>query len=157
MLIRNFISRAAVCAILTWSARGQDVAKSIGADNLRRYTSCHFGDKVTVEETVENTRSFARLVDTTSGRKTVTVVHGFSLHIAYDATPFVNFKAERLGPQGYKDAKQTLVDNLRAAAANTAEMESSEPKKAELNGLEGLQCGSQATRRRRTGYLPSVS
>jgi hypothetical protein len=137
MLIRSSLIKTLVVANLMWAASGQDVSKSAGAnDNLGRYTSCHFGYKTTVEEAIENTQSFLRPVDTALGRKNVTVVHGFSLHLAYDGTPFINFKAEHLGRQGYAGDKQILIDSLRHAAANTREMEAPEPKKTELNGLE---------------------
>lgn len=105
-------------------------------DNLDRYTACKFEGKIAIAESAERAQPFLRPVDTESGQKTVEVVHGYSLHIAYDGTPFVNFKAERLGAGSYKRDKETLIGNLSHLAANTPNMESQQTQQASLNGFE---------------------
>lgn len=111
--------------------------QSVGEkDNLRQYTACQFGEKTTVEEAAEMTQSFLRPVETSGGQNSVEIDHGFSLHIAYDSTPFVNFKAERLGKPNYERDKHTLIDNLAYVAAATPEMESSQSKRSSLNGFD---------------------
>jgi hypothetical protein len=105
-------------------------------DNLQQYTACQFGEKTAVEERAERGQPFLLPVNTSTGESTVEIVHGFSLHIAYDKTPFVNFKAERLGRPGYERDKQILIDSLVYSAAHTPDMESLKPKQATLNGFE---------------------
>lgn len=105
-------------------------------DNLRSYIACPFGDKYQVEESVERSQPFMRPVVTPNGENVVEVLHGWSLHIAYDHTPFVNFKAERLGKSNYLRDKKTLISNLEDAAIHTAGMQTTKPGGAAWNGLE---------------------
>lgn len=82
-------------------------------DHLRRYVDCNFGDKIWVVESTERGEPFVRTVGTTEQPKDVVVLHGISLHIVYAGTPFVNFKAERLG--SYDSAKKSLIQDLQAS------------------------------------------
>jgi hypothetical protein len=103
-------------------------------DNLRRYIDCNFGAKVSVEESDENAKPFVRSVSTAEGSKEVLVLHGFSLHIAYAGTPFVNFKAERLA--SFRSAKENLIQNLTLLTAGSREMEANAPRRSSLNGFD---------------------
>jgi hypothetical protein len=111
-------------------------AQQKGTDNLKAYIDCQFGEKYQIEESVERAQPFMRPVDTMDGKNTVEVVHGWSLHIAYDGTPFVNFKAERLGKSNYLRDKQTLISSLEHAASQTEGMESNKPQQSALNSFE---------------------
>lgn len=106
----------------------------IRQDNLRRYVDCSFGDKFWVVESAERAEPFVRSVETTEQPKDVTVLHGFSLHIAYAGTPFVNFKAERLG--SFESGKKHLIQNLSFMAAGTQDMDSKTPRRSSLNGFD---------------------
>jgi hypothetical protein len=103
-------------------------------DDLRRYITCDFGGKLSVEESDEVSQPFVRSVNTSHGTKEIAVLHGFSLHIAYAGTPFVNFKAERLGNFG--SMKQTLIDQLSTMAKGTKDIESKTPGEISLNGFD---------------------
>jgi hypothetical protein len=105
-------------------------------DNLRSYINCQFSGKYQIEESMEKAEPFMRTVDTMDGKDAVEVVHGWSLHIAYDGTPFVNFKVERLGKSNYLRDKKKLISSLEAAAAHTAGMESNKPRQSALNDFE---------------------
>jgi hypothetical protein len=103
-------------------------------DNLRRYIACNFGGKLSIEETNENAKPFVRSVNTSHGTKKIDVLHGYSLHIAYAGTPFVNFKAERL--DHYDAMKQALVDQLGTMAKGTKDIESKTPGNISFNGFD---------------------
>ena len=103
-------------------------------DNLRSYITCDFGGKLSVEESDERAEPFVRSVNTLHGTKKIAVLHGFSLHIAYTGTPFVNFKAERL--EHFASTKQTLIDQLSAMAKGTKDMESKTPGEVSFNGFD---------------------
>lgn len=103
-------------------------------DNLRRYTTCDFGGKLSVEESEERAQPFLRSVNTSHGTKEIAVLHGFSLHIAYAGTPFVNFKAERL--DHFASMKQTLIDQLSTMAKGTKGIESKTPGETSFNGFD---------------------
>jgi hypothetical protein len=107
-------------------------ATAVQPDNLFLYTQCEL-DHFTIEESVERDRPFVRSVKTSEGERQIKVAHGFSLHIAYQQTPFVNFKAERL--QDYATGKQALIGNLKYMTAGP-DMESSEPSHSSISGLE---------------------
>jgi hypothetical protein len=102
-------------------------------DNLRQYINCNFGSRISIEESDENARSFVRAVNTADGSKDVVVRHGFSLHIAYVGTPFVNFKAERLA--SFDSAKRNLIQSLNLATAS-GDMETKAPRRSSLNGFD---------------------
>jgi hypothetical protein len=104
------------------------------ADNLRQYIDCNLGAKISVEESDERTQSFVRSVNTAEGPKDVIVRHGFSLHIAYVGTPFVNFKAERLA--SFDSAKRNLIQDLSLLTAGSKEMEGNAPRRSSLNGFD---------------------
>ena len=112
------------------------VAQKAHKDNLDAYIDCEFGDKYRIEERAERAEPFMRPVETADGKDVVEVVHGWSLHIAYDGTPFVNFKAERLGTTNYVRDKQTLISNLEFVAGQTQGMESTKPQQSTLNTFE---------------------
>ena len=111
-------------------------AQKAAKDNLDAYIDCEFGEKYQVAERAERAEPFLRPVETVDGKDVVEVVHGWSLHIAYDGTPFVNFKAEQLGATNYTRDKQTLISNLESAASQTEGMESNKPQQSTLNGFE---------------------
>lgn len=119
--------------LLLFSAVATSLSQEI--DNLAKYT-CQFGGAFKVEESAERSEPFLRPVVTANGEKTVEIAHGFSLHIAYEGTPFVNFKAERLAGDNYARDKRTLVESLTYSTANTAGMESSEPQRSMSDGFE---------------------
>lgn len=104
-------------------------------DNLIHYayTECKLG-RFVIQESSERARPFIRSVPTANGDRQVEIVHGISLHIAYEGTPFVNFKAERLG-NNYSDGKQVLIENLKYLNAEP-DMEAGEPKRSSMNGFE---------------------
>ena len=77
-----------------------------------------------------------RPVTTMDGNDLVEVAQGWSLHIAYNETPFVNFKAERLGKTSYSRDKQTLISNLEYSATGSQGMESNKPQQSSLNGFD---------------------
>lgn len=101
-------------------------------DNLSHYTKCDLG-QFTIEQTAERDQPFVRTMQTASGKRQIKVAHGISLHIAYQETPFVNFKAERL--EDYVADKQALIENLRYLTAGS-EMESAEPSHSSMSGFE---------------------
>jgi hypothetical protein len=103
-------------------------------DNLRRYLACNLGNKLEDVETEERAERFVRSVNTSGGLKVIVVLHGFSQHIAYAGTPFVNFKAERL--DGFAQTKQNLIESLKFAAEGTQDMESTTPRETSLNGFD---------------------
>ena len=103
-------------------------------DNLRQYVDCNLGAKVSVEESDERAQSFVRSVNTAEGSKDIVVRHGFSLHIAYVGTPFVNFKAERLA--SFDSARRSLIQNLSLLTAGNREMEGNAPRRSSLNGFD---------------------
>jgi hypothetical protein len=103
-------------------------------DNLRRYIDCNFGRNISIQESAERAQPFVRSVSTADGSKQVTVQHGFSLHIAYARTPFVNFKAERLASFG--SAKATLIRSLKYLAEASSDMETKIPRQFSLNGFD---------------------
>jgi hypothetical protein len=103
-------------------------------DNLRQYINCNFGARISVEESDENAQSFVRAVNTADGSKDVVVRHGFSLHIAYAGTPFVNFKAERLA--SFDAAKRNLIQSLNLTTARSSDMETKAPPRSSLNGFD---------------------
>lgn len=104
-------------------------------DNLIRYayTECKLG-RFVVQESSERVRPFTRSIQTANGDRPIEIVHGISLHITYEGTPFVNFKAERLA-NTYADGKQVLIENLKYLTAQP-DMESAEPKRLSMNGFE---------------------
>ena len=126
--------RAAIGTLISLSAcsplSGQDAP-----DNLPKYVSCQFGEKVKVQESAERATPFLRPIETQSGNGTVNIAHAFSLHIGYDATPFVNFKAERLDWSNYQQDKKTLLRQL-TDLTSTQDMESSKPRPSSLNGFD---------------------
>ena len=103
-------------------------------DNLRRYIDCNFGRDISIQESDERAQPFVRSVSTAEGPKQVAVLHGFSLHIAYASTPFVNFKAERLA--SFESAKGTLIRSLRFMAEASSGMEAKIPRQSSLNGFD---------------------
>jgi hypothetical protein len=103
-------------------------------DNLRRYLACGLGNNFAIVETIENAKRFGRSVKTSHGSRKVVAVHGFSQHIAYNGTPFVNFKAERL--EDYALTRQTLIENLSSLAKGTRDMESTTPREFYYNGFD---------------------
>lgn len=103
-------------------------------DSLRRYIRCNFGGKLSVEETDAQSQPFVRSVSTSHGTKKIAVLHGYSLHIAYAGTPFVNFKAERL--EHFALSKQTLIDQLGTMAKGTQDIESKTPEESFVNGFD---------------------
>jgi hypothetical protein len=103
-------------------------------DNLRRFIACDLGGKLSVEESDVNAKPFVRSVSTSHGSKKVTALHGYSLHIAYAGTPFVNFKAERL--KDFALAKEILIDNLGKLTKGTKDMEATTPREDLLNGFD---------------------
>jgi hypothetical protein len=103
-------------------------------DDLRSYLACDLGDNFAIVETEERAKPFVRSVSTSHGSKEIRVLHGFSQHIAYVGTPFVNFKAERL--EGFAVTKQTLIESLRKMAEGTRDMESTTPRESSLNGFD---------------------
>lgn len=105
-------------------------------DNLKSYVDCEFGDKYEIVDGVERSHAFMRPVSTMDGKDVVEVDHGWSLHIAYDGTPFVNFKAERLGRSNYLRDKNALISSLESMATNTQGMEANKPKQSSLSGLD---------------------
>lgn len=105
-------------------------------DNLKSYVNCEFGDKYQIEDSVERSQAFMRSVATMDGKDVVEVSHGWSLHIAYDGTPFVNFKAERLGKSNYQRDKNALISNLGYAATTSKGMESNKPQQSPLSGFD---------------------
>lgn len=121
-----------VVFLLALLAAAQDKNK----DNLQSYVNCQLGNKFEIVESVERSQPFMRPVDTVDGKDAVQVVHGWSLHIAYDDTPFVNFKAERLGKDNYQHDKKALISNLESAATGTQGMESNKPQQSALNGFD---------------------
>lgn len=105
-------------------------------DNLNSYVNCEFGDKYQIEDSVERSQAFMRPVSTMEGKDVVEVAHGWSLHIAYDGTPFVNFKAERLGKSNYLRDKNALISSLEYAATTSQGMESNKPQQSSLGGFD---------------------
>lgn len=103
-------------------------------DNLRRYIDCNFGRDISIYESAERAQPFVRSIGTTEGSEQVTVLHGFSLHIANANTPFVNFKAERLA--GFESAKGTLIRSLRFMAEASSDIDAKIPQHASLNGFD---------------------
>lgn len=102
------------------------------ANDLSRYTECKLGRFVVVESS-ERDQPFDRSVPTDRGDRPVAISHGISLHIAYEETPFVNFKAEKLADYG--NGKQALLDSLKHLAADPG-MESAEPLNSAINGFD---------------------
>jgi hypothetical protein len=103
-------------------------------DNLRRYVDCNFGKAFEVVESAERDQPFVRSIGTSKNRREIVVEHGFSLHIGYAETPFVNFKAERLG--SFALAKKQLIRELSTMAEGTPDMESNTPRRSALNGFD---------------------
>jgi hypothetical protein len=98
-------------------ARAEAIARALAGrpDNLSRYTQCGFGE-FSIEESSERDRPFIHTVSTAEGNREIEAFHGIILHVAYQGTPFANFKAERLGNGFYKD-KQALIDSLQTLGA----------------------------------------
>lgn len=101
-------------------------------DHLDDFPKCKLG-RFEIVESSEIERPFTRAVPTGQGDQQINVTHGLSLHIAYEQTPFVNFKAERLGK--YADDKKVLIDSIKYLGSQ-ADMEPGDPKLLSMNGLE---------------------
>ncbi len=108
--------------------------RAIPFDNLSRYTRCDFGP-FKVEETAERDRPFVRTVHTAQTDWRIEVVHGISLRIAYEKTPFASLKAERLETYPYANNKHTLIESLRYLSG-TWDMEAAKPWPSTMNGFE---------------------
>ncbi len=113
-------------------------AKAAAADGLSHYVQCDFSP-FRVEESAERDQYFTRTVTTVEGEHTIEVFHGYSLHIAYKETPFVNFKAEKVGQSAsdpkYLKNKQTLIENLKYLSSGPGS-EMAQPWPSLLNGFE---------------------
>lgn len=116
-------------------ARAEAVARALAwrPDNLSRYAQCGFGE-FSIEESSERDRPFIHTVSTTEGNREIEAFHGITLHIAYQGTPFVNFKAERLGNSFEKD-KQALIESLQTLGAEP-DTEAARPWPRKVDGFE---------------------
>lgn len=116
-------------------ARAEAVARALAwrPDNLSRYTQCGFGE-FSIEESSERDRPFIHTVSTAEGNREIEAFHGITLHIAYQGTPFVNFKAERLGNSFDKD-KQALIDSLQTLGAEP-DTDAARPWPLKMGGFE---------------------
>ena len=101
-------------------------------DHLDDFVQCKLG-RFEIVESSEIERPFTRAVPSAKGDQQVNITHGLSLHIAYEQTPFVNFKAERLGK--YADDKKVLIDSIKYLGSQE-DMELGEPMPSSMNGLE---------------------
>ncbi|HSK45041.1 MAG TPA: hypothetical protein VLA83_14270 [Candidatus Binatia bacterium] len=101
-------------------------------DHFDDFQKCKLG-RFEIVESSEIERPFIRAVPSAKGDQQINVTHGLSLHIAYEQTPFVNFKAERLG--NYADDKKALIESIKYLGSQT-DMEPGEPKLSSMNGLE---------------------
>jgi len=101
-------------------------------DHLDDFPKCKLG-RFEIMDSSEIVRPFIRAVPSAKGDQQITVTHGLSLHIAYEQTPFVNFKAERLGT--YADDKKVLIDSIKYLGSQP-DMEPGESKPLSMNGLE---------------------
>lgn len=116
-------------------ARAEAVARALAwrPDNLSHYAQCGFGE-FSIEESFERDRPFIHMVSTAEGNREIEAFHGITLHIAYQGTPFVNFKAERLGNSFEKD-KQALIESLQALGAEP-DTEAARPWPLKVDGFE---------------------
>lgn len=108
--------------------------RAIPFDNLSRYTQCDLGP-FKVEETAERDRPFVRTVHTAQTDWKIEVVHGISLRIAYEKTPFATLKAERLETYPYPNDKHTLIESLRDLSGKW-NMEATVPWPSTMNGFQ---------------------
>ncbi|HEY2375582.1 MAG TPA: hypothetical protein VGH98_06365 [Gemmatimonadaceae bacterium] len=129
-----FLKYATALTLLPLATLSSQPTAPAQQDNLRRYIDCNLGDKFWVVESAERARPFVRSVGGAQEPNQIVVTHGFSLHIAYGGTPFVNFKAERLG--SYALAKKHLIHDLTTVAEGTPDMESRTPPHSSLNGFD---------------------
>jgi hypothetical protein len=116
-------------------ARAEAVARALAwrPDNLSHYAQCGFGE-FSIEESSERDRPFIHTVSTAEGNREIEAFHGITLHIAYQGTPFVNFKAERLGNSFEKD-KQALIESLQTLGAEP-DTEAARPWPLKVDGFE---------------------
>lgn len=103
-------------------------------DHIDDLAQCKLG-RFEIVESSEIERPFTRAVPSAKGDQQVNITSGLSLHIAYEQTPFVNFKAERLGK--YADDKKVLIDSIKYLGSQQNEdIEPGDPKPLSMNGLE---------------------
>lgn len=116
-------------------ARGEAFARALAwsPDNLNQYTRCGLGE-FSVEESSERDRPFMRTVPTAKGEQEFEVLHSLTLHVTFEGTPFVNFKAEKLGNE-YATKKQVLLDSMQYLSEEP-DTKAAKPWPATMNGFE---------------------
>lgn len=111
-------------------------AQEIDKDSLQSYVTCQFNGQFQIVESAQRSQPFMRSLETMVGKDAVEILHGWSLHIAYEDTPFVNFKAEQLSKTNFQRDKKTLISNLEYLITHTEGMESNKPQQSALNGFD---------------------
>jgi hypothetical protein len=108
-------------------------------DSLKPYTSCQFEDGLKVVQVDRLPKGVTfRTQTTSSGEKKISLADGYRIMVAYPKTDFfANIKAEKSNPDDYAKDKDTAVEGLKWAIANSKEVESQEPTKVSYNGFEG--------------------
>ncbi|MFS8084501.1 MAG: hypothetical protein ACMG6H_02650 [Acidobacteriota bacterium] len=108
-------------------------------DSLKPYTTCEFEDSLKVVQVDRLPKGVTSRTETTrSGEKRISLADGYRVMVAYPKTDFfANIKAEKSNPDEYTKDKDTVIEGLKWAIANSKEMEAQEPIKVSYNGFEG--------------------
>ena len=113
---RNTVFRVAAVLLFALSVRAEK-----NPDVLLHYSNCKPSADFTVVQTDRLPQAMERTIATKDGEKTVTMLDGYRVLVAYkQEEPFVNLKVELFDGKNYAAEKQTIIQGLEFAASKTS-------------------------------------